>query len=115
VDTVTHQRTPFLAAEVIDLSVEWKALFHGSVVGELVIERPNVVFTKEAAEPADMQKDTADFRDLLHDLMPLKINRIEMHDGAIHYIDPTSSPKVDVRMDTLELLALNLRNSYDSS
>ena len=35
VDSVTQDRTPFVAADVIDLSVEWKALFRGSVVGEL--------------------------------------------------------------------------------
>lgn len=115
VDSVTQKRTPFLAADLIDLSVEWKALFKGSVVGELLIERPEVHFTKEAAEPEDVAKDTADFRALLKDLMPLQINRIEAHNGSVHYLDPTSSPKVDVQMDDLEVLALNLRNSYDST
>lgn len=115
VDSTSQERTPFIAAELIDLSVEWKALFHGAVVGELVVEHPQVNFTKDAAEPADLQKDTSDFRDLLHDLMPLKISRVEMHGGELHYLDPTSSPQVDVMMDAIEVLALNLRNSYDST
>ncbi|HEY0977824.1 MAG TPA: DUF748 domain-containing protein [Flavobacteriales bacterium] len=115
VDSASLEQTPFIAAEVIDLSVEWKALFHGSIVGELVVEHPQVHFTKDRAEPAQVQQDTTDFRDLLHDLMPLRIGRVEMHGGELHYIDPTSSPKVDLMMDDIEVLALNLRNSYDST
>lgn len=112
-DTVTEKRTKFLSAGVIDLSVEWKALFHGSIVGELVIDTAEVRFTKEAAEPADLQKDTASFGDLLHDFMPLKINRLEIRNSAIRYQDPTSSPKVDAQLSNVELLATNLTNAVD--
>lgn len=115
VDSVTQDRTKFIGAKVIDLSVEWKALFHGSIVGELVIEAPLVNFTKDKVEPAQVQKDTTSLGDLLHDLMPLQINRVEAHNGEVHYLDPTSKPKVDVQMDKVELLAKNLRNSYDST
>ncbi|MGV3636141.1 MAG: DUF748 domain-containing protein [Flavobacteriales bacterium] len=115
VDSTTQERTPFIGAGSIDLSVEWKALFHGAVVGELVIEHAQVNFTKDKAEPAQVQGDTTSLGDLLQDLMPLRINRVEVHRGEVHYLDPTSSPKVDLRMDHVELLALNLRNSYDSS
>lgn len=114
-DTVSGDRTPFLSAGLIDLSVEWAALFKGSIVGELVIDTAEVRFTKEAAEPADLQKDTASFQDLLHDFMPLKINRLEVHNSAIRYKDPTSSPVVDVQLDRVELLALNLTNASDSN
>lgn len=114
-DTVTEKRTPFLKAGVIDLSVEWKALFHGKIVGELEIDSAEVRFTKEAAEPADLQKDTASFADLLHDFMPLKINRLALHRSAIRYQDPTSSPKVDAQLSHVDVLATNLTNATDSS
>lgn len=114
-DTVTEERTPFLSAGVIDLSVEWRALFHGSIVGELVVDTAEVRFTKEVAEPAELQKDTASFADLLHDFMPLKINRLEFHNSAVRYIDPTSSPKVDVQLSQVDLLATNLSNAMDST
>lgn len=114
-DSVSMERTPFMSADLIDLSVEWKALFDGSLVGELVIEHPELRFTKEAAEPAAALKDTADFRSLLKDFMPLSVNRVEVHNGVLRYTDPGSSPKVDVQVDALEVLVLNLTNSADSS
>ncbi len=45
-DTITHKQTPFFASRVVDLSVEWRALFKGSIVGELVFQRPYLLFTK---------------------------------------------------------------------
>jgi hypothetical protein len=115
VDTVSQERTPFLSAEAIDLSVEWKALFKGSVVGELVIATPEIRFTKDAVEPAAVQEDTTSLGELLSDLMPLQINRVELNNGSLRFVDPTSKPKVDIALEPFDLLARNLRNSYDSS
>lgn len=114
-DTVTHKQTPFFASRVIDLSVEWKALFKGSIVGELVFQRPYLLFTKDKVEPKEVVKDSADFRQILDKFMPLSINRCELRNGVIQYKDFGSSPNVDIAMTNLHLLAQNLRNSYDSS
>ncbi|MFZ1333162.1 MAG: hypothetical protein WAR83_13285, partial [Flavobacteriales bacterium] len=42
VDSISQERTPFLAAREIDLSIEWKSLFNGAIVGELEIEEPRM-------------------------------------------------------------------------
>jgi hypothetical protein len=47
--------------------------------------------------------------------MPLKVNRFEINNGAVRYIDPGSNPPVDIALTNLNALALNLSNSYDSS
>ncbi|MFN8333716.1 MAG: DUF748 domain-containing protein [Cyclobacteriaceae bacterium] len=115
VDTVTKKQTHFFAAQEIDLSVEWKALFHGSIVGELVFENPTLRFSKDKVEPKDLRNDSTDFRKLLDDFMPLQVNRFEINHGQIQYIDQFSSPKVDIKMTDVNVLALNLKNSYDST
>jgi hypothetical protein len=73
----------------IDLLVEWGAIFHGSIVGELEFDSPVLIFTKEIVEWSDVKKDTTDFRKLLKDFMPLKVNRFEVFDGDLHYADNT--------------------------
>jgi hypothetical protein len=115
VDTATREETPFLAASVVDLSLEWRALFKGSLVGQIVAENPMVRFTKEKVEPKDVQKDSSDFRQVLEEFMPLEINRLELRNGKLQYIDSTSTPKVNISMTDVDVVALNLRNSYDSS
>ena len=114
-DTVTNKQTPFFAASLIDLAVEWKSLFRGSIVGEVVLQEPMLRFTKDKVEPKDVAKDSSDLKELLDDFMPLQINRCEINRGRIQYIDEQSKPKVDIQMTDLHLLAQNLRNSYDST
>lgn len=115
VDSVTQDETPFLSAALVDLSIEWKSLFKGSLVGEIVVDRPNVRFTKEKVEPEDVQKDSSDFRQVLEDFMPLEINRLEFRNGRLQYIDQTSTPRVNISMTDVNVVALNLRNTYDSA
>lgn len=115
VDSATGKQTPFFAASLVDLSVEWRALFSGSVVGEVVMTNPMMRFTKDKVEPKQVKKDSAKFDKIADDFMPLKINRFEIRNGRIQYIDQNSNPKVDIEMTDVYLTALNLRNSYDST
>ena len=78
VDTISNRQTAFFSASVIDLSVEWKALFKGSIVGEIIIEKPVITFTKDKVEPKSVREDSSSFKDLKDDLMPLQINRVEI-------------------------------------
>ncbi|HEX6892787.1 MAG TPA: DUF748 domain-containing protein [Chryseolinea sp.] len=115
VDSTTKKQTPFFSAAEIDLSIEWKALFKGSLVGEFVFEKPRIDFTKDKVEPEDVRNDSSSFRQLKEDFMPLQVNRCEINDGEVRYLDPFSKPKVDIKLTRLYAVALNLRNSYDSS
>jgi hypothetical protein len=115
VDSITGEQTNFFSASSVDLSIEWKALFHGSLVGELVFEKPSLVFTREKVEPKTLQKDSSSFKDLKEKFMPLQINRFEVRQGNIRYRDENSKPPVDIAMTNAYILAQNLRNSYDSS
>ncbi len=115
VDSATQKETPFFAASLVDLSVEWPALFRGSLVGEIIFVNPLLRFTKDKVEPDDVQQDSSQFRKLLDDFMPLKINRFEVRNGDIQYIDEFSNPPVDVSLTSANIIGLNLRNSYDSA
>jgi hypothetical protein len=115
VDSNTKQQVPFFSSRVIDLSVEWKALFHKRIVGELEFVDPTLRFTKDKAEPKTVQQDTDDFRHVLKKLMPLKVNRFEVKDGTIQYLDSSVSPVVNLYLTNAHILALNLSNVKDTA
>lgn len=106
---------PFFRSNAIDLSVQWKAIFKGSIVGEIYVEDPVLNFVKGKHKNEDAKADTADFRQLIKDLMPLTVNHFEISNGEIHYIDQFSSPKVDVALKELAVVANNLSNVNDST
>jgi hypothetical protein len=112
-DSATQVRSPFFAADDIELSIEWRKLFDGKFVGEIDLRRPIVRFTAEEVEPEEVAKDTVTFRELLDDFMPLKINRFEIHNGSFQYRDPTTSPEVFMAMESIELRAENLTSDPD--
>jgi hypothetical protein len=106
---------PFFHSREIDLSVEWAAIFKGAIVGEIYVNSPVLNFVKDKHKGEDLKADTADFRDLIDDLMPLSINRFGISNGQIHFIDPYSNPKVDISMKDIEVTATNLSNVNDSN
>jgi len=115
VDTLTQKQTVFFSALFIDLSIEWKAILKGVIVGEVVMNDALVRFTKDELEPDDIKNDSSQFIKLLNDFMPLKVNKFEINNADLQFIDTTSKPNVDIRMTDLYVLALNLNNSYDST
>jgi hypothetical protein len=111
VDTVSLRHTDFFDCKSIDLSIEWKALFHGRIVGELKFNEPTLRFVKDHVEPGQLQRDTNDFRKLLKSFMPLKVNRFEVKSGIVRYIDDSSKPHVNIQMTEVWILAENLTNT----
>lgn len=98
----------------IDLSVEWEALLKGAVAGEIILQSPRLNFVAEetAQETPD---DTAveekeHWTKTLKDLLPLTINRFEILDGKISYLDFTTQPEVNIYLHNMHLLAHNLSN-----
>lgn len=115
VDSVTQEQIPFFSSARIDASVEWRALFKGSLVGEITVVEPQLVFTRNKVEPSELIRDSTYFRKLLKRSMPLEINRFEIINGTIRYKDEGSNPPVNIELTNTYLLAQNLKNSYDSS
>ncbi len=101
--------SPFFKVDIIDISIEWPALFKGAVVGEFVLNRPIVNFKKEpSGEVQDGGEN--DFVEVIQGLIPIRINRFEIIDGEVHFLDPTVSPPVDVFVVNLNAIATNLSN-----
>ncbi len=102
---------PFFSSPAIDLSVQWRELFHGALVGRIALERPKLNFVSGPTSETSQTKIDASWQDRVKELFPLRINRFDVKGGEIHYRDFHSDPKVDVVLDHVEMVARNLTNS----
>jgi uncharacterized protein DUF748 len=102
---------PFFSANTIDLAIEWRALFHGRIVGKIGVEHPVLNFVKGPTEATRQTKIDSSWTDVVSNLMPLKINRLEIIGGEIHYRDFNSNPKIDLFTKQVHILAENLSNA----
>ena len=108
-------RTPFVAAERVDLSVEWHALFDGSFVGEMAFEHARLNFVKGPTRAESQKSIDHSWMPAVDKLFPLRINKVEISDGEIHYQDTNHKPPIDIYISHLEAVATNLTNSKDIS
>lgn len=105
----------FVYAKTIDLAIEWKPIWRGELVGKVKIDSSSVVYTVEKNDYKDIVKDTADFRDVMNSFMPLTLNKLEVTNSVVHYKDPMTSPKLDIMLTNIHVVAMNLVNAYDST
>ncbi|HYI78457.1 MAG TPA: DUF748 domain-containing protein [Chryseolinea sp.] len=116
-----HEKVPFIDIATTDLSVEWPALFKGSLVGEVIFEKPQLNFIggdgDENKKPGnDTQTgENVDWTKPIKELMPLQINRLEIVNGSVFFYDFTTKPKVDIHLDSLQLIATNLNNAENEN
>src|SRR3954467_14505258 len=103
-----HVPVPFFEAPLVDLSVEWEALFHGAFVGQIDIYKAEMNFVNGPNPQVGVDKP---WTEKVKQLFPVKINRFSVKGGEIHYRDYSKTPKVDVVIDDVRMVATNLTNS----
>lgn len=101
---------PFFKAKNIDLSIEWRALWKGALVGEVEILNPVLNFVAEAPNGEEN-----DWKEPVKRLFPLKINTLSVDQGQIHYRDYTVSPDLDLYMRDIYATVSNITNSDELS
>ena len=107
-----HPDPPIARFPVLTASIHWGAILHGRLVGELVLDRPQLhinlaQLTSEAKSPTKMKE--RGWQQAVEDIYPLKINLLTIKDAQITYIDP-KEPKRPLVLSKLNLQASNIRN-----
>jgi len=102
-------REPFFMSRHIDFSLAWRELFHGKIVSDITIDRPEVNVV--AAGPEMSQKDIdRRWQQVVKDLFPIDITYLKITNGSVRYQDLTKQPKVDLFITNMHVVASGLRN-----
>lgn len=107
VKTETGIDKPFVAAEAVDLSVQWAALFDGAIVAELDIYDADLNFSKTQTG------EGAGWVNFIDALSPIDINRLDVHSGRMSYTDYGAEPNVHLFIDNIAANIVNLRHVRD--
>lgn len=109
-----HKKTgglkePFVKADAIDLSIEWRALLHGAVVAEIDINAIDLNFA------ASQTGEGAGWPKLVDALSPFDINRLSIHGGKLAYIDKAAKPNINLYIANINATVTNLRDVEDKN
>jgi hypothetical protein len=102
---------PLFSANGVYLAIEWKELFHGSIVGQVIMDQPRVNFVAGPTADQAQTGENEDWSAILKSLFPFELNRFEIIDGEIHFQNEHSTPPVDIYLSKLSSVATNLTNS----
>ncbi len=102
---------PFVDIPNIQLAVEWSAIFKGEIVGEIIFEQPTINFIAGSEEEDGQTGESVDWTEPIKELMPLQINKLEVRNGNIVFLDFMASPAVDLSLTSLDIIATNLNNA----
>ena len=100
---------PLFSAPEVDLSVDWRALFHGSLRGAVVMNQPHVNFLASTNAVENGKNESWD--KILQSLFPFDLNRVEIDNGEVHFQNPGYQPPVDIYISKLNATATNLTNA----
>jgi hypothetical protein len=82
--TIGDVPVPFFAARRIDFSVQWSALLHGRLVGETMIDQPELNFVDAPVKESTQTGAGGPWLQMMADLFPFEINRAVIRNGSIH-------------------------------
>jgi hypothetical protein len=107
-------KEPFLYVPKIELSVEWKSLFKGALVGEVECYKPELNFAFSNNEQASQTGKELDWTKLVKDLLPIKINRFAAYDGKVDLVNLFEATKTNLSLEKFALEIRNIRNVEDN-
>jgi uncharacterized protein involved in outer membrane biogenesis len=87
---------PFFSANLVDLSVQWRALLRGAFVGELMIDHPEVNFVIDPKGQNQQLTINEQWQEAVKALFPLNFNKIIVRNGILHFRSFTSQPPFDL-------------------
>ena len=119
-DVKISQRTgnvpvPLLAAERVDFSVQWNALVHGRIVGQFVMQEPELNFVASSDQNEAQTGAGAPWLQVIRDLFPFKINSAIIQEGSVHFRAFKSDKPADVYLSHLNATIDNLSNIRDET
>ena len=107
----SKSETPMLDFKKSDISIEWKSLFKGKIVSEVILHNPkfNYIFEDQTA-PSEEDPKAEDWTKALTDLVPIDINHLGAHNGEANFVQLSASPDISLFLKNINLQATNLSN-----
>ena len=111
--TTGNVPVPFFSAKKIDLHLEWSALLHGKLVGQIAMVQPQLNFVDAPNDSSSQSGSQGPWLEMIRDLFPFTINSCVIHNGEIHLRVFDANPPVDVSLNQLEAAIDNLSNIHN--
>ena len=106
---------PLLSAKRVDFSIQWDALIHGRIVGQFVMQEPELNFVAASDQNESQTGSGGPWLEMIRDLFPFTINSAVIKNGSVHFRAYQSQKPVDVYLSHVEATIDDLGNIRDQT
>ncbi len=111
--TTGNVPVPLFEARRVSFAIQWEALLQGKIVGQILIDAPEINFVDAGNESASQTGSGGAWLEIIRDLFPFRINRAIVRDGSIHFRTFGGDKPLDVYLSDVQASIDNLGNIRD--
>ena len=104
---------PFATIPTMELALQWRALFRGSAVGEVIMRSPQLNMVQSQANEEKQLGTGVNWPQEIRDLFPFQLNLVEARDGLVTFRAPGISTNDSLTMRNFTMQLRNLTNVQD--
>jgi Domain of Unknown Function (DUF748) len=105
---------PLFSASEVDLAIQWSALWHRKVVGQIVMYSPQVNFVDSPDPDQSETGSGGPWLQMVRGLFPFDINSVLIQNGSIHFRAYQHTRPVDIYLSQLQAEIDDLSNIDNS-
>jgi hypothetical protein len=110
VEVDSAAQTPFVAMPAMDLKLQWRALFRGQAVGEVVMRDPVLNFVQGPSDEQQQLGTGVNWPQEIRDLFPFRLNVVEARNGLVTFRAPGISTDDSLTIRDFQARLRNLTN-----
>lgn len=104
---------PFLAVKQIDLSLAWRGLLNGKLLGDLKVDEMKLVMLDSDNKNKKEFGAGEDWKTIAGKLVPIELESLQMKNSEVHMVNRDFKVPIDVILDRVMLEASNIKNTDD--
>lgn len=108
-----NKDVPFFKVEDFSVSLSWEALWHGSILAGVEVDRAELNFL-DAAQPQKRQSGTGtNWLSVLDELLPTTLHRLEIKRSRVTFQNLDVKPQIHLKAEDVNAVITNLTNVKD--
>jgi hypothetical protein len=104
---------PFASIPEMELALQWRALFRGGAVGEVIMRSPQLNMVQSQANEEQQLGTGVNWPEEIRELFPFRLNLVEARDGLVTFRAPGISTDDSLTMRNFTMQLRNLTNVQD--
>jgi Domain of Unknown Function (DUF748) len=110
VKVASTAETPFLELPAMDISLEWRALLDGELVGELVMRGPLLNLIQGETDEETQLGTGVNWPEQVRRFFPFRFNTVEVQDGKATFRAPGIEAEESLVLERLDVMLRDLTN-----